>query len=319
MAKSLAEYLDSLDSRSDLIFPKPPRRQPIKATPTCKALPEIQVVIWSLYGTLLSIDSGRLQHDHPQEFRMQIALQKTIDEFKMWNSMSRKPGQPWEYMLQQYRGVLEEMRMAGTRRKGDVPELDSTAIWGKLIDRLMRNEFEWDRGTLGDEESLAVKVAYFFHAMLQGTTAFDGTAETLARIGQAGLRQGLLDDMQQFSLAQLLQELRRQGAEGHLTTLFSPELSGMSYQLGIRKPSPTLFETVAARCGEAGFAPQQVFYLTNRLTDDLSEARQVGFRTGLMVVDASCTRIDANDLKNPNFRPDRLLTDVRQVCDIVGA
>ena len=28
---------------------------------------------------------------------MQIALQKTIEEFKMWHSMSRKPGQPWDH------------------------------------------------------------------------------------------------------------------------------------------------------------------------------------------------------------------------------
>ncbi len=318
MAKSLSEYLDSLDSRSDLIFPKPPRRQPIKATPACKPLPDIRVVLWSLYGTLLAIDSGQLLHDHPQEFRMQIALQKTIEEFKMWYSMARKPGQPWEYMLQQYRGVVEDHRMAGTRRKGDTPEIDSASVWAKLIDRLMRNEYEWDRGIYGGVEELSAKVAYFFHAMLQGTVAFEGVAQTLMRLSQGGMRQGLLDDMQQFSLAQLLHAMKRQGAEGNLAQLFSADLSGLSYQLEVRKPSPTLFETVATRCSQAGIAPEQVFYLTNRLTDDLSEAKRVGFRTGLMVVDASCTRIVASDLKHPDYRPDRMLTDIGQVAEIVG-
>ncbi len=204
------------------------------------------------------------------------------------------------------------------RTQGGPPEIDSAVVWAKLIERLQRNEYTWDESLLGGIDSLAVKVAYFFHAMLQGTEAFEGCAQTLAQLPQIGIRQGILDDCQQFTLAQLVRAMRRQGGEGNLAALFSPEVSGLSYQLEVRKPSPTLFETVASRCAASGFEPEQVLYLTNRLTDDLGAAKQVGFRTGLMVVDESCTQIEAADLKNPEFRPDRLLTDLRQVLDIVG-
>ena len=318
MAKTLSEYLDWLDERTNLIFPKAPRLRPITAKPSIKPIPGVKVVLWSVYGTLLRIDSGRLLHQHPQELRMQIALQKTIEEFKMWFSMSRKPGQPWEYMLQQYNGVLEEMRMVGTGRKGDVPEIDSSQVWAKLIDRLVRNEYTWDESLYGGLEGLAVKVAYFFHAMLQGTEAGEGCVETLAQLSQLGIRQGLFDDAQQFTLAQLVRALRKQGGEGNLAGLFSPEVSVLSYQMDLRKPSPSLYEVAAERCRAAGFAPEEVLYLTNRLTDDLGMAKQAGFHTGLMVVDESCTQIEAADLKNPEFRPERLLTDLRQVLEIVG-
>ena len=319
MSKTLSEYLDQLDERSNLIFPKAPRPRPIKATPSIKPLPEIKVILWSVYGTLLAIDSGRLLHQHPQELRMQIALQKTIEEFKMWYSMSRKPGQPWEYMLQQYNNVVEDQRVLATARKGDTREIDSAVVWAKLIERLQRNEYNWDESLYGGIENLAVKVAYFFHAMLQGTEAFEGCAGTLARLAQAGIRQGILDDAQQFTLAQLVRALRKQGGEGNLAAMFSPDVSGLSYQLEIRKPSPGLYATVAARCAAKGVEPEQVLYLTNRLTDDLGMAKKVGFKTGLMVVDESCTELSAPDLKNPEYRPDRLLTDLRQVLDIVGA
>ena len=139
MAKTLSEYLDSLDERTDLIFPKAPRAKPIKATPSIKPLPDTKVVLWSVYGTLLTIDSGQLLHQHPQELRMQIALQKTIEEFKMWFSMSRKPGQPWVYMLQQYSSIVEEQRMLATAQKGDTREVDSAIVWAKLIERLQRH------------------------------------------------------------------------------------------------------------------------------------------------------------------------------------
>lgn len=250
---------------------------------------------------------------------MQIALQKTIEEFKMWQSMSRKPGQPWVYLLQQYDGLIEDQRIAATARKGDSREVDSAVLWARMIEKLQRNEYQWDEGFYGGLEDVAVKVAYFFHAMLQGTEAFDGCAETLTRLQQSGIRQGLLDDAQQFTLAQLVYQLRRQGAEGNLAAIFSPELSSLSYQLEICKPSPSLYQTAAARCSAKGVVPEQVLYLTNRLTDDLGMAKKVGFRTGLMVVDEACTDLTAADLKNPEYRPDRLLTDVRQVLDIVGA
>ncbi|RLS41398.1 MAG: HAD family hydrolase [Planctomycetota bacterium] len=319
MAKSLSEYLNLLGERSNLIFPKAPRRKPIKATPAIKPIPEIKVVLWSVYGTLLSIDSGRLLHQHHQELRMQIALQKTIEEFKMWQSMSRKPGQPWVYMLQQYNGLIEDQRIAATARKGDSREVDSAVVWARMIEKLKRNEYQWDEGYYGGLEDVAAKVAYFFHAMLQGTEAFEGCAETLARLQQAGIRQGLLDDAQQFTLAQLVYQLKRQGADGNLAAFFSPDLSALSYQLEIRKPSPSLYQAAATRCSARGFTPEQVLYLTNRLTDDLGMAKKVGFRTGLMVVDEACTELTTADLKNPEFRPDRLLTDMRQVLDIVGA
>ncbi len=319
MAKTLSEYLDLLDERKDLIFPKAPRSKPIKATPSIKPLPDTKVVLWSVYGTLLAIDSGRLLHQHPQELRMQIALQKTIEEFKMWFSMSRKPGQPWVYMLQQYSSLVEEQRMISTTHKGDTREVDSAIVWAKLIERLQRNEYNWDESYYGGIDALAAKVAYYFHAMLQGTEAFPGAAETLARLPQAGIRQGLLDDAQQFTLAQLVRAMRKQGGEGNLAALFAPELSGLSYQLEVRKPSPSLYATMASRCAARGFEPGQVLYLTNRLTDDLGMAKQVGFKTGLMVVDESCTTLSSADLKNPEYRPDRLLTDLRQVLEIVGA
>ena len=44
--------------------------------------------------------------EHPQKLIMDVALDKTVQEYKMWGSMSRKPGQPSEYMGQIYEQTL---------------------------------------------------------------------------------------------------------------------------------------------------------------------------------------------------------------------
>jgi len=170
MAQTLLEYLDALDER-DLVWPGAPEPRPLPAKPTLKPLPDIRAVTWSVYGTLLTIADGKLLHLHPQAVRNQIALEKTVHEFSMWYSMTRRPGQPWEYMLRQYEQMLRVFEMAGVKRKGDFPHVNSSRIWERLIGRLQQKEYTWDRDTYGDEADYADKVAYFFHANLQGVRA----------------------------------------------------------------------------------------------------------------------------------------------------
>src|SRR3712207_6689058 len=98
MPLTLAQYADYLDTRADLPWPAAPEAERPKARPHLVKLPQIKAVTWSAYGTLLAIPFGDLVFEHPTQFIMDTALEKTIQEFKMWQSMSRKPGQPAEYM-----------------------------------------------------------------------------------------------------------------------------------------------------------------------------------------------------------------------------
>ncbi len=313
----LSEYLDWLDERQGLRWPQPLPPSPLKATPFLKPLPEVRGVLWSVYGTLLTIDTGKLQHRHPQELRMQIALQKTIEEFKMWHSMSRKPGQPWEYLLQQYVDVLDQQRMA-SRKRGDVPEIDSAAVWAKLIERLQKNEFQYDVQHYGDRESLSEKVAYFFHANLQGVRAAEGAAATLRQLTASGVRQGLLDDGQVFTVPQLLRALRAQEPVPMLSDVLRPDWICLSHQHGVRKPSQTLFEAAVEMTRRTGLAPGEVLYVTGRLNDDLAAAKPMGFRTALLVGDKQCGQVALADVRHPDRKPDRLITSVEQVREIVA-
>src|SRR5579863_3648064 len=117
MAKSLQEYADWLDVRETL-WPAAPRPVAPRATPFLKPLKGIRAVTWDVYGTLLSISEGRLLSLSSDPLRMEVALDKTIHEFNMWNSMTRKPGAPWEYMLEQYKGLVAAAQLAASPRPG---------------------------------------------------------------------------------------------------------------------------------------------------------------------------------------------------------
>jgi FMN phosphatase YigB (HAD superfamily) len=317
MSKSLQEYIASLDQRTDLIWPKPPAPKPLKATPSVKPLPGIRAVVWAVYGTLLRIDGGRLQHLHPQQIRMQIALQKTIEEFHMWHSMSRKPGAPWEYMLQQFKRVVEEETLKRTSHRGEMREIDSTVVWAKLIDRLIRNEYQYDKGVYGELGDFAEKVAFFFHANLQGVAASEHAVDVLRQVSQAGLRQGIIDDGQSFTPAQLLRALQQQAPVHSLSEFISASALAISSDCQVRKPSPSLFAAGFGPLMRKGIEPQCILYVSHRLEDDLAVARQSGVRTALYAADANSCQVQPGHLRDPETRPDRLLTDLRQIRQIL--
>lgn len=318
MAKTIAEYLDWLDSRHDLIWPKPPAIKPLKATPACKPLTGIKAVLWDVYGTLLRIVGGELVQQHEQQVRVQVALEKTIQEFNMWYSMTRKPGQPWEYMFQQYSKLVEEAELVRTPAKGDTPEIDSAKIWGKILDRLRRNEYTYDESLYGDFDQLAAKVAYFYHANQQGVCAADGASQALESVLQLGRRQGLLANGQCFTIAQLNRALCQQQPGIMLQGLLKANCVFLSTQFGVRIPSPTLFTLVERGVRQAGFAPDNVLVVSCRLRDHLASAKRYGFRTALYAADASCCKVEAADLKNSELRPDRLLTELVQISDVLA-
>src|ERR1700722_12295365 len=163
MAKTLSEYADWLDERK-LIWPAAPKRVPITAKPSIGQLAGIRAVAFSVYGTLVRITDGQLLLQHPQAVRMEIALDKTIKEFNMWNSMTRKPGKPAEGMIVRYARALDEQRMAVTAAPGEVPEVDAAVLWMKLIRQLQQKDYTYEISKYGELEEFAEKVAYFFHS-----------------------------------------------------------------------------------------------------------------------------------------------------------
>lgn len=316
MAKNLLEYLDLLDEK-ELRWPAPPKLEPVHATPSAKPLAGIRAVTWNIYGTLLRISDGELLFDHPQAIRMEVAIEKTIHEFNMWNSMVRRLGKPSESLLPKYRNAIADAQLRSGNQKGDFPEVDSAQIWGDIVRLLEKKDYEYDHGVYGDHDQLCEKIAYFFHASLQGTEASHKALFTLNSIAEAGLKQSILANAQCFSLVQLTRALRQQGTIQHAGLLFSDSLNTLSYEWGIRKPSVSLFAQSILRHKSIGIEPSQILHVGTRMTEDLVIAKSCGMRTVFYAADRTSLQATPEELKNPETRPDRLITDLQQLRDIL--
>ena len=316
MSKTLLEYADLLDERH-LRWPAPPRLEPVKATPSIKPLNGIRAVTWSLYGTLLRITDGELLFRHPQTIRMEVAIEKTIQEFNMWNSMTRRPGKPADLLMPKYLNALEDLRLTANNRKGDIAEVDSAQLWKRMLELLDKKEYRYDESLYGDMNELSQKVAYFFHSSLQGIEAAKGALSTLMAISDGGLRQAALADAQCFSLVQLIRVLRSQGSVPDINGLLPSSLNTLSYEWGIRKPSVSLYAQAILRFKEIGIEPEQIAHVGTSFQNDLAIAKTCGLKTIIYAGDKVSLQATVDDLRNPETRPDRLITELSQLRDIL--
>ena len=317
MPLTLEQYASYLDTRG-LSWPAPPPPERPKARPHLKPLPEVRVVAWNVYGTLLNISGGELVLEHPQAFVMDIALDKTVQEFKMWGSMTRKPGQPAEYLRQLYARGLDEQRMSPFPGE-KYPEMIAERVWEGIVKKLLQKDYKFDADFFGSLNEYSRKVAYFFHASLQGTACYPGTTDALTLVRDRGLRQGLLGDGQCFTLVQLQRGLAQQDQQGSLDQWFDPDLRILSCDWGGRKPSERLYRQFLDGLKKDGITAEQVLHIGTRMDQDVIPARKLGMRTGLFAGDKNSLVATAEQLKDRTCRPDVLLTELDQIGQIVGS
>ena len=208
--------------------------------------------------------------------------------------------------------------MTATKQKGDLPAVKSDQIWRQILAQLEEKDYECDADFYGTMDELAEKVAYFFHASLQGLEAAPGALDALKTVAGRRLLQGLIADAQSFTLPQFLKCLKSQGPLPALGDLLEPRLIVLSYQEGVRKPSKSLYQGFLAACKERGVAADNVLYVSSRLSGDLAVAKSLGMQTALYAGDKSSLEATKAEIADRKLRPDRLLTDLAQIGELLG-
>jgi FMN phosphatase YigB (HAD superfamily) len=315
MPLTLDQYANYLDTRG-LPWPAGPAPVPPKVRPHIEPIEGIKAVLWTVYGTLLIIPEGDLKFEVDNDFMMNVALEKTIHEFKMWGSMSRKPGQPSEYMREIYKKALDEQRLAPALDK--YPEILAEKIWEGILKKLFQKEYKFDAGFYGALNEYSKKVAYFFHASLQGTSAYPNTAAAVLGLAENGVVQGLVADAQCFTTTQLARGLTKQDETVRFDEVIPAANRVLSYQQRARKPSDLVFQTAVEVMGARGIEPHEILHVGSSLPRDLGPAKKWGMRTALFAGDRASLTATAEQLKDPQYRPDALLTDLEQVVHLVA-
>jgi hypothetical protein len=314
MPLTLEQYVERLGERTDLPWPMSPKIDPPKAKPHLTQFP-VRAVLWTVYGTLVAVPQGELLDVHPQDFVTDAALDKLIKEFKMWNSMSRKPGAPAVHLKESYTKGLSNLRMAGSGGEKH-PEVQVERAWEEIVKKL--RDYNYDVLQYGSQADFAKKIAYFYQASIQGAGAYPGAAETVNAVAGGGRVQGLLADGQCFTFGQLQRCLKQQDPEFDANSTFPINLRFISAERKAKKPSETLFKGAAQVCAAQGIKPNEVLHVGSSLVRDIGPAKKHGFRTALFAGDKNSLAATPEQLKDPAFRPDVMLTELPQLLEVIA-
>ncbi|HEY2911336.1 MAG TPA: HAD hydrolase-like protein [Gemmataceae bacterium] len=314
MPLTLEQYVERLGERTDLPWPAPPKIDRPKAKPHLERLP-VKAVMWTVYGTLVAVPQGELLFEHPQDFVTEAALDKVIKEFKLWNSMSRKPGAPAIHLKEALLKAITTLRMTGSGGEKH-PEVAVERAWDDVLKKL--RDYNFDVVTYGSMNELAKKMAYFYQASIQGAGCYPGAAEIVRALVSGNKPQGLLADGQCFTFGQLQRCLRQQDADLDANAAFPAILRIISAERKAKKPSDTIFKAAIQELGERGIRPVETLHVGSSLPRDIGPAKKHGFRTALFAGDKNSLAATAEQLKDPAFRPDVMLTELSQVLEVMG-
>lgn len=310
MPLSLERYAEVLEERG-IPFPVGPGPIPPKAKPALRRL-GVRAVVFGGFGSLLLIDGNAIQPLPEDPVMREIALEKTIQEFGMWTSMSRKPGKPSEYMATIFRQVADKLRFSSSS-----PVLRVEQVWEGILDRLEQKEFTYDVGTYGDREAFCQKITYFYLKSAQGIQVVPDAWKTLRDLHARGVRLGVHAEGQVSTPVQLLRGLAAQGPITSLGNLFDARLMLWSHEIGDVKTSARGWRALEEGVAAAGLDPGQVLYVGVSIDDELGPARRHGFRTALLAVHKPSIDATPEQLRDEKTKPDCLLTAFSQLSRVV--
>jgi len=274
---------------------------PSGETPQLQKLKAVRCVLFDLYGTLLVSGSGEVG---TKAAPSDAALAKAFRAVGLQTSVP--PGEALRCFYQTIDSMHDELRRAGR----DWPEIDVREVWSRVLSELV------ERGGIDPSLCEGVDVAQLaveYEARANPVWLMPGAAECLTRLAEGGLLLGIVSNAQFYTLA-LLEALFGCRPE---SLGFDPGMQFYSYQHGWGKPSRRLFEMAASELAERSIDPSKVICVGNDMLNDVSGARDMGFRTALFAGDARSLRRRADDPQVAAVTPDLVLTELHQLVECI--
>ena len=203
----------------------------------------IRAVIFDIYGTLLIAPPGGFKPD-PLFDPTLTAIVKSFG-----HTAPAEPTLAIDHLIRHHHQTAPHRH----------PEIDLRTILQEL---------------LGTDSDLTAMVQAIEDARIH-CEAMPAAMEILRSLATRDIRLGLLSNAQSNTLPMLDRTL-----DGILP-LFDSDLTVLSYQHGIAKPSPELFRLLAERLARIGITPGETLYVGNDPLQDIVPANAAGFRTAL--------------------------------------
>jgi putative hydrolase of the HAD superfamily len=203
-----------------------------------------------------------------------------------------------------------EIRRSNAERQSEScpkPEVDIVDVWRKTL-------IAAGLAPLAEDTAGVVSLAAEYESRANPTWPMPGAEELLRTLASSGFPLGIVSNAQAFTLP-LVDDLVGGEIEEYG---FDFDLCIYSYRYRQAKPSPRLFDALAAALRRRGIFPQQTLYVGNDKLNDIWAARQAGLKTAWFAGDQRSCRPRSHDPRCVSLEPDLVLTELMQLPTCLG-
>ena len=269
---------------------RPSKPAPSALQPVLPPLSGVKAVVFDIYGTLFSSSCGDLQS--PPGRKAENMLLSILRDYEITPPAGPTP------LTTRLHDLIKREHEEAQAKGNPFPEIEIRDLWGKILDLPPGPTIE--------------SIALSYECGVNPVWPMPGAGDLLSTLRHEGLALGLISNAQFYSPmlfpALLGLELPELG--------FTSDLCIYSYQHGIAKPDPGLYEILRMRLKQHGVEPGETLYLGNDALKDIDPAARLGFHTALFAGDSRSLRLcpDRNGLRPP----DAILTHLNQVAGLLN-
>ena len=263
---------------------------PTAIAPAGDLSPDIRCVLFDLYGTLFISGSGDISlSTHPWTQMEKIGTLLTKYDIR------KTP----RALLDEFHDAIKARHTELRNRGIDYPEVRIDRIWQQVLQ--------------ADDQHIVRQFATEFEFISNPVYPMPALADLLSTCRRFGLLMGIISNAQFFT-----PYLFKWFLDSDPQSLgFNSELIFYSYRFQVAKPSAALFEKAAAALSAKKIAAASVLYCGNDMLNDIYPAARAGFKTALFAGDRRSLRLRTDDSRCRDLKPDLVLTDLRQLIQLI--
>ncbi|CAB1082782.1 Mannosylglucosyl-3-phosphoglycerate phosphatase [Olavius algarvensis Delta 1 endosymbiont] len=280
-----------LHKKSIQKYLRPLKPIPTVSLPSGEPIPDIQCVLFDIYGTLFISGSGDIslaKQNSPQHATLRALLAKY--------EIHKAP----RLVLDELHDAIQARHEQLRRRGIEHPEVKIDRIWQQVLQ--------------ADDQCRIRQFAVEFELIANPVYPMPNLADMLTTCRRQGLILGIISNAQFYT-----PYLFNWFLDSDLPGLgFDADLTFYSYRFETAKPSIALFEMAAEKLMDKEIQPAFVLYIGNDMLNDIYPAQKVGFKTALFAGDQRSLRLRADDSRCRDLNPDLVVTDLGQLIGLIA-
>jgi putative hydrolase of the HAD superfamily len=304
MEKNYSTFIDRFLRNTAALKPIP-----TELAPAYNHKGTVKAVIFDVYGTMLISASGDIEESEISTSNVRKALEAADISIVSVNHEVAV----LNHMLDSFKREIHSVHINERSAYNPYPEVNILEIWSRILkEQSNKNELK-----INDE--LCVKCFTFvFEVLSNNIYPMPGMKDVIRTLKSKGIPLGIISNAQ-FYTPVILNFFLDNPVDDPDVSPFDPELTILSYQFKRSKPDHYLFELIRSRCKEKyDIPPGQILFVGNDMFRDIYPAFTAGFKTALFAGDKRSLRLRSENPAMNELNPDYVITDLRQIFNIIG-